>query len=157
MKVLQVFSKQAIMIEALMNSLTRLLERNGGGIIPNLRHINCQKVEGERDEWLDFSEAVPGNSNTDDNAHIVNISVNGRNIHSLNLEVIGSRCTSSSSSSHTNERTGGNSGTSRSSADVCSIPSPFISSMNKLCLATLDSDGHCLEAHGSLRVLLEVM
>lgn len=88
------------------------------------------------------------------------LKVNGYNVHqnhSHNLAVIGSRCMSSLSSSHTNEQTRGNSSTSQSSTDVCSIPSPFISSVNKLCLATLDADGHCLEAHGSLRVLLEVM
>lgn len=63
------------MIEALINSLTKLLERNGGGVILNLKHINCQQIEGEQDEWLDFNEAMSGNSNPDDNAHIVNISV----------------------------------------------------------------------------------
>lgn len=86
--------------------------------------------------------------------------VDGYNIqqnHTCGLEVIGSRSPSLPSSSRADEQTRGNSSTSQSSTDVYSLPSPFISSVDKLCLATLDADGHCLDARGSLRVLLEVM
>ncbi|CAG9534449.1 unnamed protein product [Cercopithifilaria johnstoni] len=158
MKVLQVFSKQAIMIEALINSLTKLLQRNSSGVIPNLKH-SCRKI-GVQDESPDFEGALLSDSSPDDNAHITNISVNGHYVHqnqSYGVEIIGNRCSSSSNSSRTNEQARGNSNVRRSLVNVYSLPSPFISRVNKLCLATLDADGHCVEAQGSLRVLLEVM
>uniref|UniRef100_A0A1I8EUW7 FERM domain-containing protein 8 n=1 Tax=Wuchereria bancrofti TaxID=6293 RepID=A0A1I8EUW7_WUCBA len=156
-KVLQVFSKQAIMIEALMNSLSKLLERNTeqntDSVIPNLKYDNCRQ---------DLGGAVSDNSSPDDkNAYVTNVPVNGHDIqqnHSNSLEIIGSQCSSSPTSSRLDEQTrGSSSSTSRSLTNVYNSPSPLISNIHKLCLATLDADGHCVDAQGSLRVLLEVM
>ncbi|KAL3986133.1 FERM central domain family protein [Acanthocheilonema viteae] len=160
MKMLQVFSKEAIMIEALINSLTKLLERNGDSGMLNLNHNNCRKTKKAEEKSLDFEGTLSGNSSPGDKAHITNISVNTYNVHqnrNYSLEVLDSQCPSSSGSSRTNDQTRGNSSIHRSLVDACNLPNPFISNINKLCLATLDADGHCLEAQGSLRVLLEVM
>ncbi|VIO99170.1 conserved hypothetical protein [Brugia malayi] len=153
-KVLQVFSKQAIMIEALMNSLSKLMERNTeentDSVISNIKYDNCRQ---------DLEGAVSDNSSPDDrNAYVTNVSVNEHNIQQSHSNSIGSQCSSSPSSSHLDEQTrGSSSSTSRSLTNVYNSPSPLISNIHKLCLATLDADGHCVDAQGSLRVLLEVM
>lgn len=88
------------------------------------------------------------------------LKIYGHNVHqsqSYLEEGIGSHCSSSSGLSGANEQAGRNSSANRSLVDIYNLPTPFISCVNKLCLATLDADGHCLEAQGSLRVLLEVM
>ncbi|EFO26235.2 hypothetical protein LOAG_02247 [Loa loa] len=160
-KVLQVFSKQAIMIEALINSLSTLLERNGDSVIPNSKSSDCRKTEVVQGESPDFEKTLSDNSSSDDkNASVTDISVCGHNIqqnHINGLEAVSSRCPSSPNSSHTDEQTKGNGSGSRSSTNVCNSSYPFISGVGKLCLATLDADGHCVDAQGSLRVLLEVV
>ncbi|VDO44870.1 unnamed protein product [Brugia timori] len=86
------------------------------------------------------------------------LKVNEHNIQQSHSNSIGSQCSSSPSSSHLDEQTrGSSSSTSRSLTNVYNSPSPLISNIHKLCLATLDADGHCVDAQGSLRVLLEVM
>uniref|UniRef100_A0A8R1TYZ8 FERM domain-containing protein n=1 Tax=Onchocerca volvulus TaxID=6282 RepID=A0A8R1TYZ8_ONCVO len=158
-KMLQVFSKQAIMIEALINSLSKLLERNGDGIMLNVKYNDCQKMAIVQGELLDLEGTVSSNNSSNDkSAYVTNISVNEHNLQqNYGLEFIDSRSPSSSTSSHTDEQTKGNGSGSRSVTDVYNLPSPFMSNVDKLCLATLDADGHCLEAQGSLRVLLKVM
>ncbi|KAM3716601.1 FERM domain-containing protein [Dirofilaria immitis] len=160
-KVLQVFSKQGIMVEALMNSLSKFLEQNGGEIMLNLKCNDCRKMEILQGKLSNLEETVSSSNSPNDNgAYVANISVNEHNLqqnHAYSLEVVDGQFPNSISSSHTNEQTGGNSNTNRNMTDVCSLPNPFISNRSKLCLATLDADGHCLEAQGSLRVLLEVM
>ncbi|MCP9264483.1 putative cytosolic iron-sulfur protein assembly protein CIAO1-like [Dirofilaria immitis] len=160
-KVLQVFSKQGIMVEALMNSLSKFLEQNGGEIMLNLKCNDCRKMEILQGKLSNLEETVSSSNSPNDNgAYVANISVNEHNLqqnHAYSLEVVDGQFPNSISSSHTNEQTGGNSNTNRNMTDVCSLPNPFISNRSKLCLATLDADGHCLEAQGSLRVLLEVI
>lgn len=63
------------MIEALINSLSKLLERKGDSVILNLEHNNCQKIRGVHDESPDFEGKLSSNSSSDDNAHITNVSV----------------------------------------------------------------------------------
>lgn len=82
------------------------------------------------------------------------LKINGRDIQQNHiLSVSDSQYSNSSNSSGAQS---GNTGSGRSPTDV---PTSFslVSGVEKLCLATLDADGHCVEAQGSLRVLLEAM
>uniref|UniRef100_A0A915PVE1 FERM central domain-containing protein n=1 Tax=Setaria digitata TaxID=48799 RepID=A0A915PVE1_9BILA len=154
MKMLQVFSKQAVMMEALVNSLSKLLEKDVNGLILNMKSSNWRGKPMPRSQLLQRAETASKNSSRDRrDAFVFDISVNGYS-QSYGLEIIDNQCQSSSSSG-TDERAG-NGITRRNITDVYSLSSPLINNFDKLCLATLDADGRCLKAQGSLRVLLEV-
>ncbi|VDO43242.1 unnamed protein product [Onchocerca flexuosa] len=73
-KMLQVFSKQAIMIEALINSLSKLSDRNVDG--KNVKYNNCQKIAVVQGELLNLEGTTSSsNSLNDKSVHVTNISV----------------------------------------------------------------------------------
>lgn len=64
------------MIEALINSLSKLLERNGDGIMLNVKYNDCQKMAIVQGELLDLEGTVSSNNSSNDkSAYVTNISV----------------------------------------------------------------------------------
>ncbi|VDM96354.1 unnamed protein product [Thelazia callipaeda] len=157
-KILQVFSKQAVMIEALMNTMSKLLERNNDDDFCFKSEYDGQAVEVTNNKSSFIAEAVPKMcSSTSEGSNVTEILVNDcgflqhhsdglRSIHNENLNLPNLSVINGETRRASNRKT----------TIKCSSY-PFAKSFEKLCLATLDADGRCLEAQGSLKVLLEVM
>ncbi|VDM48542.1 unnamed protein product [Toxocara canis] len=173
-KLLQVFSRQAVMMEALMTALYTI------GIfeakeftdvedeLVDFEDIDAEEVDNrDNDEFEDMKEVrdieSPKSTST---AEVEDMpqelrSNGGQPRHNGEQKTLRERQPRSSTtrfrsgSPQKQDRNGGHSGKTYRTYSPTFSPTMFASNFSKLCLATFDASGKCVDAQGSLRRVLQ--